>query len=338
MRAPWRMSVMRSPRCALWLTRSVTWAATVPGGAAPPVPSRRHRSVPAVEGQVGYGARVDASAATIAAAAAVGVLAGAVLDPLAQQLAEESRARDAARAAQEAVEAQEHGAGLPAPAAVPVGGDRSPEPAALEAMGGPARRAPIALLPTGRSPARTAGAAVLTGALAAAAAARLGAQVALVAYGVLFAVLVAVSATDLTHRLVPRRLVYAGAAVVGAALVADALTSHHPGRLGGAVIGGAVAFGVFFVVWWFVPRGMGFGDVRLAGLIGLALGYLGLLDTYLGFLCAFVLGALGGVVAMAATGSGRRTRVPFAPALAAGAVVAVLAGPHVASSLFGAGG
>lgn len=288
---------------------------------------------------------MDASAATIAAAAAVGVLAGAVLDPLGQRLAEESRARDAARAAEggpaEGIPADrgpELGTGAPVPAAVPAAGDRSPEPSGPEVTGSPVAAAPTALLPTGRSPARTAAAAVVTGALAAAAAARLGPRTELVAYGVLFAVLVAVSVTDLSHRLVPRRLVYPGATVVAAALVADALSSHHPGRLGGAAVGGAVAFGVFFAVWWFVPRGMGFGDVRLAGLIGLALGYLGLLDAYLGFLSAFVLGALGGAVVMAATGSGRRTRVPFAPALAAGAVVAVLAGPHVASSLFGAGG
>jgi leader peptidase (prepilin peptidase)/N-methyltransferase len=276
-----------------------------------PTPARGDVSV--VAGRVDYGAGVDASAATIAAAAAVGVLAGAVLDPLAQQLADDSRARDTAPPVEVA-------------------------PSAPEAIGRPVDRVPTALLPTGHSPARTAAAAVVTGALAAAAAVRLGARVDLVAYGVLFAVLVAVSVTDLSHRLVPRRLVYPGAAVVAAALVADALVRHQPGRLGGAVIGGGVAFGVFFVVWWFVPRGMGFGDVRLAGLIGLALGYLGLLVTYLGFLSAFVLGALGGVAVMAATGSGRRTRVPFAPALAAGAVVAVLAGPHVASNLFGAGG
>ncbi len=301
---------------------------------------------------------MDATAATIAAAV-VGFFAGVVLDPLAQQLAEDSRAADAAQAASaqaasaQAASAQgaslgggEPGTGGRGVARHEAGHHEAEEPTVDDspslASPGPgvaAGRPPtVALVPAGRNPTRTVVAGLVTGALAAAAAHRLGAQLTLVAYGLLFAVLVAVSVTDLSHRLVPRRLVYPGAVVVGAALVADALNGHDPRRLAGAAIGGAVAFGVFFAVWWFVPRGMGFGDVRLAGLIGLALGYLGLFDTYLGFLSAFVLGALGGVAVMVVTGSGRRTRVPFAPALAAGAVIAVLAGPHVASSLFGGGG
>jgi len=296
---------------------------------------------------------VDATAATIAAAV-VGFFAGVVLDPLAQQLAEDSRAADAAQAASaQAASAQgaslsggEPGAGGRGVARHEAGHQEAEEPTVDDSppltspgSGVAAGRPPtVALVPAGRNPTRTVVAGLVTGALAAAAAHRLGAQLTLVAYGLLFAVLVAVSVTDLSHRLVPRRLVYPGAVVVGAALVADALNGHDPRRLAGAAIGGAVAFGVFFAVWWFVPRGMGFGDVRLAGLIGLALGYLGLFDTYLGFLSAFVLGALGGVVVMVVTGSGRRTRVPFAPALAAGAVIAVLAGPHVASSLFSGGG
>ncbi|MGC8462194.1 MAG: prepilin peptidase [Acidimicrobiales bacterium] len=294
---------------------------------------------------------MDASAATLAAAV-VGFFAGVVLDPLAQQLAEDSRAADAAAAAAAAAAAEavsldegEPGTGGCSPyqkagqeaveeTTVDGGAPLTP-PGAGVAAGRPPT---VALVPAGRNPTRTVVAGLVTGALAAAAAHRLGAQLTLVAYGLLFAVLVAVSVTDLSHRLVPRRLVYPGAVVVAAALVADALNEQDPRRLVGAAIGGAVAFGVFFAVWWFVPRGMGFGDVRLAGLIGLALGYLGLFDAYLGFLSAFVLGALGGVAVMVVTGSGRRTRVPFAPALAAGAVIAVLAGPHVASSLFGGGG
>ena len=301
---------------------------------------------------------MDATAATIAAAV-VGFFAGVVLDPLAQQLAEDSRAAASAQAA--SAQGASLGGGEPGAGGRGVarheaghqetghqetGHQEAEEPTVDDspslASPGPgvaAGRPPtVALVPAGRNPTRTVVAGLVTGALAAAAAHRLGAQLTLVAYGLLFAVLVAVSVTDLSHRLVPRRLVYPGAVVVGAALVADALNGHDPRRLAGAAIGGAVAFGVFFAVWWFVPRGMGFGDVRLAGLIGLALGYLGLFDTYLGFLSAFVLGALGGVAVMVVTGSGRRTRVPFAPALAAGAVIAVLAGPHVASSLFGGGG
>ena len=89
---------------------------------------------------------------------------------------------------------------------------------------------------------------------------------------------------------------------------------------------GLGAFVVFFAIWFFVPRGMGFGDVRLAGVIGVAVGYLGLLEAYLAFLVGFVLGLVFGLVLMVGSGSGRKTRIPFAPALCVGATVAILWG------------
>ena len=71
---------------------------------------------------------------------------------------------------------------------------------------------------------------------------------------------------------------------------------------------------------------MGLGDVRLAALIGAGLGWLGLLHVYVGFVVGFLAGALFGIVVMAARGTGRKTKLPFAPALAIGAVVGVLRG------------
>jgi leader peptidase (prepilin peptidase)/N-methyltransferase len=101
-----------------------------------------------------------------------------------------------------------------------------------------------------------------------------------------------------------------------------------------AAIGGAVAFGAFLAIHLAVPRGMGFGDVRLAGLLGFATGWLGLGHTFVGFFAAFVLGAVIGMAAMAVSGAGRKTRIPFGPFLAAGAVVTVLWGSPVAHALF----
>ncbi len=91
---------------------------------------------------------------------------------------------------------------------------------------------------------------------------------------------------------------------------------------------------MFFVIWWFVPRGMGFGDVRLAGAIGFTVGYLSLLHAYVAFLAGFVIGMVFGLGVMVATSSGRRTRIPFAPSLAAGAVIGVLWGGQLAHDLF----
>jgi leader peptidase (prepilin peptidase)/N-methyltransferase len=71
---------------------------------------------------------------------------------------------------------------------------------------------------------------------------------------------------------------------------------------------------------------MGFGDVRLAALIGLYLGWLGLLQVPIGLFLGFLLGAVVGSVALVASRSGLRTKIPFGPFLAAGAILAVLVG------------
>ena len=154
---------------------------------------------------------------------------------------------------------------------------------------------------------------------------------------VFFAMLVAVSVTDLSHRLVPRRLLYAALALIAPLLVASAGIDHQWHDLTGAIVAGAVAFGLFFGIWWFVPRGMGFGDVRLAGVIGLTVGYLSLLHAYVAFLTGFIVGMVFGVVMMVVSSSGRKTRIPFAPSLAVGAVIAVFWGGQIAHDLFHAG-
>jgi leader peptidase (prepilin peptidase)/N-methyltransferase len=79
---------------------------------------------------------------------------------------------------------------------------------------------------------------------------------------------------------------------------------------------------------------MGFGDVRLAGVLGGATGWPGLGHAFVAFFAAFVLGAVIGIAVMAATGGGRKTRIPFGPFLAAGAVVAIVWGNPVAHALF----
>lgn len=174
-------------------------------------------------------------------------------------------------------------------------------------------------------------AAAVTGALFGGAAARFGAVPELAAYCVLFAGLVAVSVADIRVGLVPRSIVYPTLALMSLALVAAAAVSGDWRPLLDAAIGGAAGFAVFFAIWFASPRSMGFGDVRLAGVIGAGLGWLGFDQLYLGFLVAFVVGAAVGLVKMAVQGTGRKTALPFGPALAAGAVVGVLWGGTLAN-------
>ena len=193
------------------------------------------------------------------------------------------------------------------------------------------------MLPSGRSPGRTASAALATGVLFGAAAAHFGWHLILVPYCVFFAMLVTISITDLSHRLVPRHLVYGGMALIVPLLVVTAGLAGTWHDLVGSIVSGACAFGLFFVVWWFVPRGMGFGDVRLAGAIGFTVGYLSFLHAYVAFLVGFVVGTIFGLAVMVVSASGRKTRIPFAPSLAVGAVIAVLWGGHLAHGLFHSG-
>lgn len=165
-------------------------------------------------------------------------------------------------------------------------------------------------------------------------AARIGADVVLAPYAVLGLSLVAISAIDLERFIIPNRLVYPTLALVAPLLVLSSAVDHRWGSLARAAIAAAAAFVAFFVVHIVVPRGMGFGDVRLAGLLGLATGWLGLGHAFVAFFAAFLLGALVGIGVMVVSGAGRKTRIPFGPFMAAGAVVAVLWGSPVAHALF----
>jgi leader peptidase (prepilin peptidase)/N-methyltransferase len=248
------------------------------------------------------------TAELIAAASAAGLAAGGLLDPLGQRLAERSVRQQ------------------------PRGDEAAGGPSAASSLGISAQ--PPRLLPAGVSPLRTVGASLVTGILAGGGAYRFGAHVVLVPFIVFFSALVVVSTTDLTHGLIPRRLVYPALAAMVGLLVAVAAADGEWHRLGTAAIGAAAAFAALFVMWWLAPRGIGFGDVRLSALIGLATGWIGLLDVYVAVVSAFILGLLGGLATIGLRGADRRTRIPFAPALAAGAVVAVFWGAPIVQATF----
>jgi leader peptidase (prepilin peptidase) / N-methyltransferase len=131
-------------------------------------------------------------------------------------------------------------------------------------------------------------------------------------------VLVAAAATDLEERIIPNRLMAAGAVL---ALVL--WTIADPGRLPENLIAGAAAGGFLLVAAIAYPAGMGMGDVKLAAVMGLFLGRLVGPALFIGFAA----GALVGIAIMAARGAeARKQGVPFAPFLALGGVLALLFG------------
>jgi leader peptidase (prepilin peptidase) / N-methyltransferase len=138
--------------------------------------------------------------------------------------------------------------------------------------------------------------------------------------------LVALSAIDLEHFLLPNRIVYPLALATLVLLTLGAIGDGDWRALGRAVLGGvagALALGALHVA---SPRSMGFGDVKLAFVLGLALGWLGWGELVLGLFCGFLAGALVGVALIALRRRGRKDHLPFGPFLAFGALVVMLWG------------
>jgi leader peptidase (prepilin peptidase)/N-methyltransferase len=139
------------------------------------------------------------------------------------------------------------------------------------------------------------------------------------------AVLVAISAIDLEHRIVPNRIVLPAAAIV---LVAQTALEPSPEWALGAL--GAAGF--LFVAALFYPAGMGMGDVKLALLLGALLGRLVPVALMVGMVAALV----PSVVLLARHGSAaRKMGIPFAPFLAFGAVVALFVGRPLLDAYLG---
>jgi leader peptidase (prepilin peptidase) / N-methyltransferase len=135
------------------------------------------------------------------------------------------------------------------------------------------------------------------------------------------AALIAVTFIDFEHKIVPNRIM-APAAIYG--LVAAAAVRTH--TLPELLIAGAGAFLFFLIAALIHPKGMGMGDVKLAGVMGLYLGKLVIPALFI----AFAVGALVGVVLVMKHGArSRKVGVPFAPFMALGGFVAMLAGQQL---------
>ena len=133
------------------------------------------------------------------------------------------------------------------------------------------------------------------------------------------AALVVVSATDLSHRIVPNRVVLPAAVVVLAGQTAiDSSPEWAIGALG--------ASGFLFLAVLAYPKGMGMGDVKLALLMGAALGRTVTVALMLGMIFAL----MPSIVLLARHGAAaRKMAIPFAPFLALGSVVALFWGPQL---------
>jgi len=179
---------------------------------------------------------------------------------------------------------------------------------------------------------------VVMGAAFAAVVARLGWHVTTVPVLLLAASLVTLAAVDLRVYRIPDRINFPSMAVGLAAIAVASVVEGIPETITGALIGGVLYAGMLFLAHVISPRGMGWGDVKLAWLMGFFLGWFGWEgggwgDRVLGPLRAVLLGAVVGSVLGVLSGGGyalarRSTKVvfPYGPSLAAGCLIAVVWG------------
>jgi len=138
----------------------------------------------------------------------------------------------------------------------------------------------------------------------------------------LVAVLVPIALIDLDRRIIPNRLTLpAGLSALALGIVLE------PAKVPEQLISGAAASGFLLVFVLAYPRGMGMGDVKLAGVLGLFLGR----SVAPALFVAVLAGTLVGIVQMSHVGlqRGRKLAIPFGPFLAMGGVAGLLAGPAI---------
>ncbi|MCD6359172.1 MAG: prepilin peptidase [Dehalococcoidia bacterium] len=121
---------------------------------------------------------------------------------------------------------------------------------------------------------------------------------------------------DIEHHLIFNRVIYPA---IGLAFLLPLLSANY--EITSAVLGGVTGAGILFILVLIFPAGIGMGDVKLAALVGLLIGFPEI------FIALFVASLVGGVVAVGLLlfkVKGRKDAVPFAPFLIAGFTVAVL--------------
>ena len=173
---------------------------------------------------------------------------------------------------------------------------------------------------------------LLTAGLFAAVAARFGWAAELPAYLYLTSIGVALAFIDLDVRRLPDAIVLPSYPVMGVLLTIAAAATGDWDDLLRAALGGLILGGFYFALVFAYPAGMGFGDVKLSGVLGMALGYLGWAELGVGAFLGFLYGGVIGVVLLAVGKAGRKSAIPFGPFMLLGALTAVLFGGGIADA------
>jgi prepilin signal peptidase PulO-like enzyme (type II secretory pathway) len=159
---------------------------------------------------------------------------------------------------------------------------------------------------------------------------RFGLSPVLPAYCYLAVLSVTLGFIDARHRRLPDVLTLsgypAGAVLLGAAAAA---VPGGPRLLVHAVLGAALAGALYLVLACLYPQGIGWGDIKLSGVLGMFLGWLGARAFVTGLVSPFALAAVSGAAMIAAGAATRKSRIPFGPYMAGAAVAVILASPFL---------
>lgn len=168
-----------------------------------------------------------------------------------------------------------------------------------------------------------------TGALFVLVGLRLGFSPALPAYLYLAALCLALALIDLDVRRLPDALVLPAYPVLAILLTVASWAADDWPALLRAAIGGAALWTLYYLLVTLWPGGMGFGDVKLAGVLGAGMAWLGWGAFAIGAFGAFLLGGVFSIVLLLRGSAGRKSKVPFGPWMALGAALGVAVGEPV---------
>ncbi|SEE65790.1 leader peptidase (prepilin peptidase) / N-methyltransferase [Arthrobacter alpinus] len=131
---------------------------------------------------------------------------------------------------------------------------------------------------------------------------------------------------DIKHQLLPNRIVFPSAAIAGVLLLSASLVMLDGATALRTILGAVVLWVAYAVLRLISPSSMGYGDVKLAFVLGLYLGFVSWQAVMWGTVLAFFLGAVWGLVLIVSRRGTGKTQIPFGPFMLAGALVVLVIG------------